>query len=82
MIAWVECAREALLSHKLRLFWRFEQVSHLKPVFVVEDVVERALEILRVICELGECLAPRQCLVTGNATNLKVVELVGRLDLT
>ena len=76
MITRVECAWKALLSHKLHLFWRFEQVSHFKPVFVVENVVERALEILRVVCELWECIAPRQCLIIGNATNLKVVELV------
>lgn len=58
-----------------------EQTDHVKQVFVVKEVVERPIEALSVIGELGHGLLSCQGLISGDATNLQIIVLVGRLDL-
>ena len=81
VIAWVECAGQCSLPFHLTKVRSVQQMCHLKPILIVEEMVQSSVEAACVMSELWEGLITSQCFVCCHSLSLKIVVLVSAFNL-
>lgn len=78
VVAWVLAIGESLFLQDVTSIRCFKQVCDLELIFIVEDMIECALEILGEIRPRWHCLLTTQCLIGGSMSSLQIIALIGR----
>ena len=82
MVTGVERAGQCSLSFDLIKVRSVQQMGHFKPIFIIKEMVQSAIEATCVVRELWEGLITSQWLICRDSTRWQIVVLVSTFNLT